>query len=61
MLGVQVRDLRVYLELTEKELAKIARVSTKAVYLFEHNQPMPLDDKRKILTVLYARKIGKYW
>ena len=61
MMGVQVRDLRVYLELTEKELAKIAKVSTKAVYLFEHSQPMPLDDKRKILTVLYARKIGKYW
>ena len=45
-----------HLELTQKELAKLARVSSKAVDMFENNQPLPLEEKQKILTKLYAEK-----
>lgn len=50
------KNLRISLELTQKELAEIAKVPPKAVDLLEHNRPLPLDDKRKILTKLYALK-----
>jgi len=60
MLGFWARNLRIYLELSQKELAKLAKVSPKAVDLFESNQPLPLEDKRKILTELYARKANKF-
>ena len=57
--GYKVKNLRVSQGLTQRELAGIAKVSPKAVDLLEQNQPLPLDDKRKILTELYARKISK--
>ena len=60
MLGFWARNLRTYLELTQKDLAKLAKVSPKAVDLFESNQPLPLDDKRKILTQLYMRKARRF-
>ena len=59
MQGYWVKSLRTHLELSQKELAKLAHVSPKAVDLFEHNQPLPLDDKRKILSQLYAQKASK--
>ena len=60
MLGYYARNLRTYLELSPKELAKLAKVSTKAVDLLEHNQPLHGDDKRKIITELYKRKASKF-
>ena len=60
MQGYYVRSLRRHLELSQKELAKLAKVSPEAVDLFENNQPLPLDDKRKILSQLYARKCSKF-
>ena len=60
-LGFWARNLRIYLELTQKELAKLAKVSPRAVDLLEHNQPLPLDDKRKILKELYAMKVRRSW
>ena len=59
-LGFLARNLRLYLDLSQKELAKIARVSPESVDLFEHNQPLPLDEKRKILKELYQRKARKF-
>jgi DNA-binding XRE family transcriptional regulator len=59
MLGFYARNLRMHLELTQKELAKLAQVSSKAVDMFENNQPLPLEEKRKILTQLYAEKARK--
>ena len=55
------RDLRLNLELTQKELAKLAGVSAKAVDLFEHGLPLTLGEKRQILAELYTRRINKYW
>ncbi len=57
--GYKVKNLRVSQGLTQRELAGIAKVSPKAVDLLEQDQPLPLDDKRKILTELYARKMSK--
>ena len=57
--GQWVKHLRVSQGLTQLELAGSAKVSPRAVDLLEHNQPLPLDDKRKILAELYARKISK--
>ena len=56
MQGYYVRSLRRHLELSQKELAKLAKVTTKTVDLLENNQPLPLDDKREILSQLYAKK-----
>lgn len=59
MQGFWARSLRTHLELSQKELAKLAKVSPKAVDLLENNQPLPLEEKRKILTQLYAEKARK--
>ena len=59
MLGFYARNLRMHLELTQKELAKLAQVSSKAVDMLENNQPLPLEEKQKILTQLYAEKARK--
>lgn len=60
MLGFYARSLRVYLGLSPKELAKLAKVSPKAVDLLECNQPLQLDDKRKIMAELYKRKASNF-
>jgi len=54
------RNLRINLELKQNELAKLAKVTPKAVDLLENNQPLPLGDKRKILAMLYAKKASKF-
>ena len=60
MLGFYARTLRTYLGLSPKELAKLAKVSPKAVDLFEHNQLIQRDDKRKIMAELYKRKASSF-
>ena len=55
-IGLWVRNLRVSLKLTEQELANMAGVSKEEVYLFEHNLPVELDIKTKLLKQLYAVK-----
>ena len=55
-IGFKVRKLRVSRLLTQRELADMARVSQKDVSLLEHNLPVRLDAKRRILKELYARK-----
>ncbi len=55
-IGLWARSLRISLQLTEQELADSVGVSKKDVYLFEHNLPVPLDIKRKLLKKLYAVK-----
>ena len=59
-LGFLARNLRIYLDLSQKEVAKLAKVSPNSVDLFEHNQPVPLDDRRRILKELYMRKASKF-
>jgi DNA-binding XRE family transcriptional regulator len=59
-LGFLARNLRIYLDLSQNEVAKLAKVSPKSVDLLEHNQPIILDDKRKIMKELYLRKASKF-
>ena len=58
-LGTQAHKLRMMLHLTQQELADMADVSAEAVGLFEHNLPLPLDYKRRILRELWAEKTKK--
>ena len=59
MLGFKARKLRIAQHLTRQELADMAGVSLEAVDLFEHNLPLPLDNKRRILKELWAEKTKK--
>ncbi len=56
LLGSKARKLRIAEQLTQQQLADMAGVSVEAVDLFEHNLPLPLDFKRRILRVLWAEK-----
>ena len=55
-IGLWARSLRISLQLTEQELADSVGVSKEDVYLFEHNLPVQLDIKQKLLKKLYAVK-----
>jgi len=59
-LGYWARSLRTHLELSQKEIAKLAKVPLKSVNLLENNEPLPLEEKRKILKELYSIKINKF-
>lgn len=58
-LGSKVRKLRIAKGFTQQEVADMAGVPVDSLDLFEHNLPMPLDYKRRILKVLWARKIKR--
>lgn len=55
-MGFKSKKLRIFHLLTQQELANMAGVSVEDVDLLEHNLPLPLDNKRKILKELWARK-----
>jgi hypothetical protein len=57
--GSEARRLRIGLRLTRLELAAMAGVPEEIVNLFEHNQPVPLDSRRRILKELWAVKSKK--
>ena len=59
-LGAKAKRLRLDLLLTQYELAAAADVPLEEVDLFEHNLPVRLDTKRKLLRELLARKTGKW-
>ena len=58
-IGSDARKLRISLRISRRELADAAGVTGQAVNLFEHNLPVTLDSKRRILKELWAKKIGK--
>ena len=58
-IGFKVRRLRISQFLTKRALAGLAGVSPKEVDLFEHNLPVPLDARRRILRELWSKKSGK--
>ena len=58
-LGFKARRLRISQLLTQQELANMAGVSLEEVDLFEHNLPLTVDARRKILKELWARKARK--
>ena len=56
LLGFKARKLRIAENITQQEVADKAGVTVESVDLFEHNLPLPLDFKRRILQVLWAEK-----
>ena len=55
-IGFKVKRLRISKLLTQQELANMAGISVEKVDLFEHNLPVQLDIKQKLLKKLYAVK-----
>ena len=55
-LGYKVRSLRISLGLTQSELADAVGVTLDEVDLFEHDLPVRLDVKRRLLRELWARR-----
>lgn len=55
-MGSLARKVRVSLGLTQKQLADRTGISKEAVYLFEHNLPVYLDARRRIIKELWAIK-----
>ena len=58
-LGYKARSLRISLGLTRSRLASIAGVTPEEVELFEHNLPVRLDAKRRLLRELWAKRAGR--
>jgi DNA-binding transcriptional regulator YiaG len=56
-LGHKARKLRISEHLTRHDLAAKAGVSISEVESFERGLPLPLDSRRRILRVLWARKV----
>ena len=58
-LGYKARKLRIAENFTQQEVADMAGVPVTSVDHFEHNLPVPLDHKRRVLKVLWAEKIKR--
>jgi transcriptional regulator with XRE-family HTH domain len=58
-LGARTRKLRLSLRLTQQELSYLSGVSKEAIHAFEHNQPVILDARRRILKELWAIKANR--
>lgn len=58
-LGYKVRSLRISLGLTQSELADVVGVTPDEVDLFEHDLPVRLDVKRRLLRELWARRVSR--
>ena len=57
--GSMAKRLRIYCHLSQRELADLAKVPRQHVDLFEHDLPLPLDSRRRILRELWAIKVKK--
>jgi DNA-binding transcriptional regulator YiaG len=55
----RIRKLRVAVNLTRNELARLAGVSEEDVNLYERGLPVCLDSRRRMLKVLWAKKVEK--
>ena len=59
-LGQWAKNLRIYLKLSQKEIARLARVTTKEVNLLENNKLLPLDIKNRIIKELNKIRIHNW-
>ena len=58
-LGSRTRKLRLSLGVTQQELAGLSGVSKESISSFEHNLPIILDARRRILKELWAIKANR--
>jgi len=56
LLGFKARRLRIAKDISQQEVADESGVPVESVDLFEHNLPLPLDYKRRILQALWSAK-----
>lgn len=54
--GTWARSVRLALKLTQQELADMCGISPEEVDLFEHNLPVRLGARRKLLKELWAAR-----
>ena len=59
-LGPWVRNLRIYLRLTQKEIARLAKVTPEDVNLLENNKPLSVDIKNRIIKELNNRRVHNW-
>ncbi len=57
--GYETRKMRLAVNLTRQKVAELAGVPAEHVLLLEKHLPVPLDSKRRILGVLWAKKAKK--
>jgi len=58
--GPWLQNLRVYLQLTQKEIARIARVTAKEVNSLENNEPLPADTRHRIMKALNSMRLRNW-
>lgn len=58
-IGSEARRLRISLHISQADIAIMAGVAEETVNLFEHNSPVALDYRRRILKELWAEKSKK--
>lgn len=59
-LGPWVRHFRLYLRMTRKEIARMAKVNVKDIIHFENNDPISSDIRTRILKELYKIKVRNW-
>jgi DNA-binding XRE family transcriptional regulator len=58
-LGDCARKVRLELGISQQQLANMAGISRECVYQFEHNLPVYLDARRRIIKELWAIKVAR--
>jgi hypothetical protein len=58
-IGAEARHLRMTFLLSQQDVADLAGIPREHVELMEHNYPVPLDSKRRIMKELWTIKTKK--
>ena len=58
--GPWLENLRVYLQLTQQEIARIASVTSEQVNRLEHNEPLPPDIRYRIMRALGSMRLRNW-
>jgi len=59
-LGPWVRHFRLYLRITRKEIARLAKVNIKDVVHLENNEPLSSEIRTRILKELYKIRVRNW-
>lgn len=59
-LGSWVKNLRTYLKLTQKEIAKRAKVRPADIDLLENNQPLSIETRTRIIKELNSTRLQNW-
>lgn len=59
-LGPWVKHFRLYLRMTQKEIARLAKVNVKDIVHLENNQPLSSEIRTRILKELYKIRVSNW-